>query len=94
MSKAEQRRFRATCNKLQEKTRRDDQGRRKMAFNRCLKKRLFLSLKYLQESGFLLFIKLLFQNIPQPVDYSVVAMVAAVISCVSPVMFRKRKKGT
>ena len=28
MSKAEQRRFRATCNKLQEETRKGDQGRR------------------------------------------------------------------
>lgn len=44
-----------------------------------------ISVKYLQEPGFLLFTELFLQNVPQPVHYSVVAMVTTVISCVTSV---------
>ena len=42
-------------------------------------------IKYLKEPGFFLFIKFFLQDIPQPVHYSVVAMVTTIISCVASV---------
>ena len=40
-------------------------------------------IRYLEKSGFLLFTELFFQYIPQPINYSVIAMVTAVIPCVT-----------
>ena len=45
---------------------------------------------YLKKPGFLLFVELFLQYIPQPVNYSVAAMVTTIISCVTSVGLKEK----